>query len=181
MQDSNECGVRLNIGCGTNQILGYLNIDMEPRVSPDLVLDVRKELPFPDKHASEILFFHTIEHIEEKYHELILNEFYRVLQPEGILLLSYPEFAKCANNYISNYKGMREFWKNTIYGLQRYAGDYHVALMDSEDVYQKLQASGFTDIMYREESKEPWNTVVLAHKGKSIMTYEDLLVKELSL
>jgi len=167
--------IKLNIGCGNNRIEGYINIDSADDTNPDVVVDIRQGLPYPDNSAEEILFFHAIEHIEEKFHERILEEFWRVLRPEGLLLISYPEFEKCAQNYIENYRGMREFWKNTIYGLQRYPGDYHVALMNSDVLGEKLLETGFINIEWKAESLEPYNSIMKAEKGPAYRTYEQLL------
>lgn len=167
---------KINVGCGNNKIDGYINIDISSFHHPDLVYDIREGLPFPDNCAREILCFHTIEHIEEVFHSFILQEFFRVLVPEGLLLISYPEFIKVATNYINNHLGMRDFWKKTIYGLQRAKGDYHVSLMNSDIFAELMQSVGFVDVMYAEESKEePYNTVILGHKGSKPNTYEDLL------
>jgi predicted SAM-dependent methyltransferase len=169
-----EPPLRLNVGCGNNRIEGYTNIDCEGSTGPDILADIRHGLPFDSDAVEEILFFHTIEHIEERYHENIFREFHRVLEPGGTLLVSYPEFMICAQNYIDNYRGMREFWKATIYGLQRYKSDYHVALMDSDVFAERLQEWGFKDIEYAPESAEPYNTILLAVKGEVPKSYEDL-------
>lgn len=172
---------KINIGCGNNKIEGYINIDAHAENCPDLVLDIREGLPYPDNAVQEILFFHTIEHIEEKFHRAILSDFFRVLVPHGLILISYPEFVTCANNYISNYQGMRNFWKDTIYGLQRYPGDYHISLMNSDVLAELLQEVGFIDVKYAEESREePYNTIMLGHKsGLKPLEYEDVLLKEI--
>ena len=170
---------KLNIGCGNNKIEGYFNIDASPDLDVDMTVDVKQGLPFPDNSVEEILFFHAIEHIEEKFHNQVLEEFWRVLKPEGLILISYPEFEKVAQNYIDNHRGMREFWKNTIYGLQRYPGDYHVALMNSELFAEKLQEIGFINIEWKAETYEPYNTIMKAQKGEAFMTYEELLKQQM--
>ena len=171
--DIKRVPTRLNIGCGHNRIEGYVNIDRMEFENVDLVLDVRHNiLPFGDESVNEILMFHTIEHIEERYHKAIFKEFHRVLEQDGILFLSYPEFRVCAEYYIANYKGMQDFWKHTIYGLQREAGDYHVSLMDTEFLVDLLQDCGFEDISYIPERAEEWNTVLSAVKAEGLPTDE---------
>jgi predicted SAM-dependent methyltransferase len=170
---------KLNVGCGNDRIPDYVNIDIDRKSKADIIHDIREGMPWKDGQIKEILFFHTIEHIEEKFHRFILEEFHRVLEYNGILLISYPEFTICAQNYIDNVRGMRDFWKNTIYGLQRSASDFHVSLMNSELLVELLQNIGFQHIMYSKESEqEPWNTVMLAHKNKSTKSYEELLNSE---
>lgn len=172
--------MRLNLACGDNKISGYLNIDGEISVKPDVVINLKRPLPFADESIDEIVLFHAIEHIEESYHVLVLCEFWRILKPNAELYVSYPEFSKCARNYIENYRGLREFWKNTIYGLQRYPGDYHVALMHTDLFVEKLQSIGFTDIKFSPEANENYNTVVYCRKSmQTPVDYEDLLVKEI--
>ena len=80
--------VKLNVGCGHNKLDNYINIDInEIGNEPDVAVDIRIGLPFPDNSIQEILFFHTIEHIEEKYHFKILAEFHRVLKFDGIIYI----------------------------------------------------------------------------------------------
>jgi len=166
--------MKLNVGCGSAKIDGYINIDASVNLNADAVFDIRRGMPYPDNSVEEILFFHAIEHIEEKYHQFILEEFWRVLIPGGNVLISYPEFEKVATNYIENYRGMRTFWKNTIYGLQRYPGDYHVSLMDSEILAVKLQEIGFIDIEWKAEPQENYNSILKAIKGAAFPSYEDM-------
>lgn len=168
---------KLNIGCGDNKIKSYVNIDASPFVNPDLVLDIKNGLPYPDDSVEEIVFFHGIEHIEEKFHPQILSEFWRVLKFDGELYVSYPEFIKVAKNYITNHQGKKEFWKKTIYGLQRYLGDYHVSLMDTADFCELLFSVGFVKIEHTNEAGEEYNTIVHCRKGNKPKSYEDLIVE----
>lgn len=167
--------LKLNVACGSNKIPGYINIDAEESNKPDQVIDILKVFPYNTDSVDEILFFHAIEHIPEKNHVQILQQFHRALKPNGYLYISYPEFTKVATNYINNYRGMRDFWKNTIYGLQRYPGDAHVALMDTKYFIQTLQECGFWNIEYKPEQNEPYNTILRCQKGLVPNNYEDLL------
>lgn len=168
----------LNIGCGNNKIKGCINSDMEVSLRPDVIFDVKPSIPFKNESIDKIYFSHAIEHIEELHHEFILKEMYRVLVPGGKLFVSYPEFTKVAKNYIENHRGMQEFWKHTVYGLQRYKSDYHVALMDSRYFVPLLKEVDFENIICKPEPDENYNTFILATKGKPMMTYEEVLKEE---
>lgn len=171
---SQQRNLILNLGSGSNKIKGSINIDIEDSCKPDLVCDFRHILPFPNDFVDKIQFFHVIEHIESKFHEGMLNEFWRVLKPGGQLYISYPEFVAVAKNYINNERGLKEFWKNTIYGRQLYKSDYHVSLMDSRDFFILLDNCGFKNIVITEESKEEkFNSICYATKGGKKFTYED--------
>jgi len=169
--------MKLNVCCGNNKIEGYLNIDAEIKNNPDEVVDLLTSFSkrFSRESVEEILLFHAIEHLEEIHHKNILIMFYNALIPDGYLYISYPEFSKIATNYITNYKGLRDFWKKTIYGLQRYPGDYHVSLMDTGEFAVLLQECGFKDIEYQSEPKETYNTIIRCRKGNLPVSYEELI------
>ena len=71
---------------------------------------------------------------------------------------------------------MREIWKNTIYGLQRYPGDYHVSLMDTIIFVELLGEVGFKNIEYQPEMSEPYNTIIRAIKGEIPVNYGNFLM-----
>lgn len=173
--------MKLNIGCGTTKYPGFVNIDSETSLNPDVVHDLKgRALPYAEGEVDEIWFIHCIEHIEEQYHFPILLDFHRVLKPEGKLIIAYPEFIRCASAYMENRRGMRDFWKATIYGRQGYPGDYHVSLMDTRDFSKLLERVGFSDITYNSEPvPNEINTILSCVKGQKMLTKEDLLRKEI--
>lgn len=176
--------MRLNIGSGSEKLEGYLNIDPysdEADSKHNFLL--LGSYPYVNNSVEEIVMYHCIEHIQERNHITFLNEFYRLLEPGGYLLISFPEFSKCAKNYIENYKGQRAFWKATIYGRQLHTGDYHISLMNSDEFRILLMQAGFENIEIRDEPGEFWNTVVRCRKGRKLATYEEIVAvnaKEIS-
>ena len=172
--------MKLNYGCGETKLKGFVNIDIEKSTKPDLVLDLRKK-PFPYKNESVKLIqcIHNIEHIEQRYWNQLFCEFYRVLKPEGMLVLAYPEFEKCAKNFLENHLGQRDFWRATLYGRQLYPGDYHVVPMVTGEVLLLLQECGFHHIKSGPEVGAPYNTFLTATKYKLPMGREEVLKKEI--
>lgn len=156
--------MKLNLGCGSNKITGAINVDLEPSCNPDVIANFIVSIPFRDESIEKVFLFHTIEHIPEHKHHTIFSEIWRVLKMGGTLLVSYPEFIKCAKNFIDNYKGMRTFWKATIYGRQLYRSDFHVALMYTPEFTEYLEQEGFEILAVRPEAREDYNTVVMAKK-----------------
>jgi SAM-dependent methyltransferase len=170
---------KLNVGCGNNKIRGYINIDTEESCAPDLVHNLLEApLPFADGSQDEIVFFHCIEHVRKCYHESILREFWRVLEPGGRLYISYPNFKECALNWINNKDANRSFWEATIYGLQRYETDYHVALMDPDELSELLLKIGFDHIGHIPELNELFNSITFARKsGRGALNHEQVIKK----
>ncbi len=174
--------IKLNIGSGKNQIEGFINIDSQSSNDPDLVHDITKgTLPFQDQTVTEICFFHCIEHIEEGFHDSILLEFSRVLKVNGILLISYPEFLKCADAYRDNLRGQREHFKHTIYGRPLHPGDFHVSLMDTPFFLNRLHRLGFYKWEHHYESyPNEYNSILrVTNTINPRITREILLKKEI--
>src|SRR5215813_9269378 len=113
--------MKINFGAGETKLEGYINIDLEENSKPDIICDLRKAaLPFKDNEVEMVQMLHCIEHIELKYWPHVFNEFWRVLCPNGKLFLAYPEFEKCANYFLENHLGLRDLFRNTLYGRQLY-------------------------------------------------------------
>ena len=56
--------MKLNLGCGTNKLEGFVNVDVEPASEPDMVVDLDiLPWPFEDSSAEEIQLNHVLEHL----------------------------------------------------------------------------------------------------------------------
>lgn len=170
----------LNIGCGDNKIEGVINLDANQAFEPDFCVDISiSALPFDNESFDEVLMFHTIEHIPRMLHTHVFYEINSVLKPSGKLYLSYPEFSKCSENYLSNYKGMMEFWEATIFGRGQTKWDEHKCAMVTSRFKKFLVDFGFEGFTEREESHgEPFNTVLRCEKSSSISNREDIIRRE---
>ena len=73
---------RLNFGCGTNRVPGWINHDAD--------VDVGKPIPYPDWCAELILAEHVVEHLDYYAALRFFEECYRVLQPGGVLRVCVP-------------------------------------------------------------------------------------------
>lgn len=81
--------VRLNLGCARNPLTGFLNLDMEPRVAPQVLHDLETvPLPFPDATFDCILGSHVFEHIRNFLP--LVADLHRILKPGGYLISVTP-------------------------------------------------------------------------------------------
>jgi SAM-dependent methyltransferase len=84
--------VKLNLGCSTILLPGFLNVDLwEPPGATDatfLRVDLRHPWPWPDSSAALIRAHDIAEHLPDKRHTM--NEAWRVLRPGGQLDLVVP-------------------------------------------------------------------------------------------
>lgn len=182
--------MKLNYGCGEKHFEGFINIDLVDceidigednkfKVKPDLILDILKEdFPYKDNSVDAVYCLHNIEHIEMKKWGRLFEEFHRVLIPDGQLVLAYPEFEICAKYFLANYNGLKDFWRNTLYGRQLHKGDFHLSPCVSKDVVLRLQQYGFKDVIYGPEPAAEYYTILKCAKGKLILR-EDIIGQEI--
>lgn len=86
---------KLNIGCGKKKMDGYINIDLNPRINPDILMDasnIDNYKRFRDGSISEIISEHFLEHTLNP--EAIMKEWHRMLVPGGIIKLKFPHFSR---------------------------------------------------------------------------------------
>lgn len=86
--------MKLNLGCGYNKYPGYVNVDSDPKCSPDIVANLEEPLPFGDSTVSEIILYHVLEHLgqDTQTYFRIWQEFYRVLKPGGEIRITVPHW-----------------------------------------------------------------------------------------
>jgi len=82
--------MKINLGCGSNYMQGWLNVDRWPEAHPDLVLDL-EQTPWPleDNCADEILLRRVLEQLGQSDDAFmaILKELYRISKPDAVINL----------------------------------------------------------------------------------------------
>ena len=82
--------IKINLGSGYKRIDGFINIDNDPAVNPDYVVNLESDkLPFNDSEVNEVIASHILEHIGAGYIPLI-KELYRVCEDGAILHITFP-------------------------------------------------------------------------------------------
>jgi predicted SAM-dependent methyltransferase len=80
--------MKLNLGCGSKKLSGYINIDQSEHFEPDLMLDL-ENTPYPFKTSSidEIIMNSVLEHLPGQPKEFfrILKEIYRIMKDQACL------------------------------------------------------------------------------------------------
>ena len=86
MAPSKELGDKLNLGCGRFKKPGFVNVDCDPGLEPDVVQDLNV-LPysFPSGHFRLIEADHVLEHLHEPFR--VMAELHRLLQHGGQLVV----------------------------------------------------------------------------------------------
>lgn len=101
--------LKVNLGSNTWKFDGWVNVDIEREVNPDLVLDVRNGLPWKNEEVDFIFMEHFFEHIGRQDQWNLLRECYRVLKPGGGIRIAGPDLQKLAKLYLS---GDFDLWRS---------------------------------------------------------------------
>ena len=83
MSDQANRSLRINLGCGDEPFVGFVNIDLRWVPGMDLRADVLR-LPMPDASVIDARAYSLLEHFSDPCGPL--DELHRVLRPEGRLV-----------------------------------------------------------------------------------------------
>lgn len=145
----------INLGCGERPLPGWVNLDIAREPHVDVVWDLRRGLPFPDRSCQGILSEHVIEHMSRLEGVELLAECYRVLRPGGALRLSTPDGAKYLKAYVDKdsfilqeaaRRGAKTMMDH-INILFREEG-LHLWIYDAESLMQRLRSVGFQRVLH---------------------------------
>ena len=79
---------KLNIGCGYNKIVDAINVDIDPRCGPDMIIDAGEPLPFDDGRFDVVYVSQVLEHVMN-YVDLV-RDIHRVLKLGGLFYAGVP-------------------------------------------------------------------------------------------
>jgi len=136
--------LRLNLGCGLNKRNGFINIDCREEVKPDMLLDLEKvPYPFESNSVEEIIAKDILEHFSYRNTKKILEEWYRILKPNGIIYIQCPDLEAIALKVIFNNSydySQISYW---VYGGQDYKENTHKAGFTIRTLKKLLESIGF--------------------------------------
>jgi len=151
--------LKLNIGCGKVKIPSWVNIDIEP--AADLVIDVRKGLPFNGNSVDLIYNEHFLEHLAVEEGEKVLRECYRCLKKGGTLRIAMPDLDYVIQKYNTDWKN-QDWLSWPEYKFIKTRGKMiniafrwwgHKYLYNEEDLRIHLVKAGFKKIVRCEWNK----------------------------
>lgn len=112
-------GVLLDAGCGNKPyasifaetVKRYIGVDVQQNTqnTVEVIVDPSGRLPFQDGCFHTVLSTQVLEHVREPVHHL--QEFARVLRPDGVLVLTVP------GSYMLH-EEPHDYYRFTLYGLQ---------------------------------------------------------------
>jgi ubiquinone/menaquinone biosynthesis C-methylase UbiE len=118
-------GIKLNLGCGSRPLPGYINVDLDsieelkaryplqefPEGIEIYTYDILN-LPFPDSSVAEIRADSLIEHLSFIEEPKFFYEVKRVLRPGGIFQFSTTDFEKIVHLWLAAKDEWKDFYHN---------------------------------------------------------------------
>lgn len=124
--------MKLNLGCGKNELPGYDNRDIKAG-------QPCYPLPFPDGTVEEVRASHVLEHLTFRQASEALRDWFRVLQPGGVIRVAVPDVRKC----LAADDGKHLFY---LMGGQQDEHDIHRSAYDVERLEALLEHTGFEGV-----------------------------------
>lgn len=82
--------MKINLGSGIKKYEGFLNVDSDPSVNPDFLVDLELGLlPIDDNVVTEVKAYHILEHIGPNFFKM-LQELYRVCKNNAVIDVHVP-------------------------------------------------------------------------------------------
>ena len=135
--------IKLTIGCGSQPLPGYLNVDSDSLETlkaryplqkfPDDVIIYNFDifhLPFPDSGIDEVRADALVEHLGFAEEPKFLYEVKRVLRPGGIFQFSVPDFEKVVQLWLAAKDEWKDFYRNDPEAIasQHWFGQYSYSM-----------------------------------------------------
>ncbi len=145
--------VNVNIGCGTNLVKGFVNIDLVPPSNADDTFKQGSvlELPLENGSVDYIIMDQVLEHLAMDDVIPALHEIRRVLKTGGRCVIVVPDFEGAVNQWLdanlnSTFDPMKYRWfSEVIYGNQAHEGEYHKTPMSPRYMHEVLRTAGLKD------------------------------------
>ena len=163
LADSLSPGALLHLGCGPVHLPGWLDIDIDASVRPDLRLDLRYGLPAPPGTAAFIYSEHVLEHLSLDTGKRLLADCCRSLEPGGILRIAMPDLGDLVDHYRGDWRG-QPWLSDPVYShidSPAYMLNYamrewgHLYLYDRNELHRRLQEAGFVSVEDRSLGESP--------------------------
>jgi hypothetical protein len=146
---------KLNIGCGYDKRVGYLNVDVDPRCEPDLLIVNDDYSIIPISHFEEVIAFDVVEHIPRNNCNRAVLDWNRYLVPEGRLLVQTSSILGVAEQLMKTPTFESQFnWSSCLFGNQQHFGDFHHNGFTEKTLRVLLMACGFQITKF--ELRQEW-------------------------
>lgn len=135
----------IHIGCGEFNDPRFINVDARPLKHIHIVTKTPSLIEFDDRCVDLIYACHVLEHFSHRIVLEVLENWYRVLKPGGILRLSVPNFDRLVDIYLATGRDLNYIiW--ILMGGQEYDYNYHYSAFTENSLRSLLTKVGFSEV-----------------------------------
>jgi predicted SAM-dependent methyltransferase len=162
----------LHLGCGNINHPSFINIDKIPYAHVHYVRSIDNLKIFPSNTVSLVYASHCLEHFSHKYVHKVLEEWFRVLNHNGILRLSVPNFDLLLKIYLENNCQIETIMKPLL-GGQENPFDLHMVAFTEKYLTELLLDIGFFSVKQWQPGTsaltdfDDWSSRIVVINGKA--------------
>ena len=139
---------KLNVGCGFDRRGGYLNVDINPACSPDILVVDGDNSAIPRRYFSEVLALNVLEYVPRPLSLATLLDFADYLADGGTLILRTTSILHAAAKFYDTRSYEDAFndhhaWTICLFGNQTHGGEFHHTGFTEMTLRAHLIAAGF--------------------------------------
>ncbi len=147
---SDDCVIKLNLGCGIFYKPGYENIDKFESGIADKEVDILS-LPYEDNSISVIEASHIVEHFDVTQLPFLLAEMFRVLEPGGELSIESPALFRLVIGLPFQSSKRKVSTLRFLFGVD-VPGNVHKIGLTSTFLKNRLHSTGFKKIRRKRQT-----------------------------
>ena len=136
--------LKLHLGSGVKKIAGWVNIDVDQSVNPDVVDNIFLLESVADNSADECYCSHALEHILRPDVPVALKRWFDILKPGGLLRVAVPDIEAAMRWYNQTFR--LEDIRGLLWGGQKNRYDFHCLGWDERTLTSDLTNAGFIDV-----------------------------------
>jgi len=146
--------IKAHFGCGYYKMDGWINVDLDVSCKPDVIADLRQNLPFNSQSIDYIHSEDFVDQLELEKAYRFFKECHRILKKGGVMRVLTPDLHQLAKRYIKGDQGLLKLWDEQVgvplktrslcevFNLGMRLGG-HTFLYDGETLAYVLKECGF--------------------------------------
>jgi len=106
--------MNVHFGCGYHKLKGWINVDLDMSCKPDVIADLRQDLPFKSQSIDYIHSEDFVDQLELEKAYRFFKECHRILKKGGVMRVLTPDLHQLARRYIRGDQGLLKLWDEQV-------------------------------------------------------------------
>ncbi|MFH0897534.1 MAG: methyltransferase domain-containing protein, partial [Candidatus Bathyarchaeota archaeon] len=92
--------MKIHFGCGYHRLDGWINVDLDARCKPDVIADLRQDLPFKSRSIDYVHSEDFVDQLDLEKGYRFFRECDRILRESGAMRVLTPDLHQLAKRYL---------------------------------------------------------------------------------